>query len=102
MLAALGAQLWVPLATALTAAIATYLEYQQVGPTLAKFNQAIVSLSSIQEWWTALPPAERTTQSNVEKLVGSTEQILEGELTGWVRQMRDALDKLYTDQQEED
>ena len=36
VLAALGAQLWVPLATALTAAIATYLEYQQVGPTLAK------------------------------------------------------------------
>ena len=100
LLTALGGELWVPLATALASAIAAYLEYQQVGPTLAKFNQAAASLNSIQEWWLALSAIEQGTAANVEKLVDSTEQILEAELTGWVRQMRDALEKLYSEERQ--
>ena len=94
LLAAVGAQLWVPLTAAIIAAIATFLEYQQVGATLAKYNQAIANLLGIQAWWAALPDAEQSSREFLNRLVASTEDILGAELSGWVRQMHDALDRL--------
>jgi hypothetical protein len=93
LLAAFSAQVWVPLATAAATALTAYVEYQQVGPTLAKYNQALASLVGIQTWWATLSASERAEPRNKEDLVGSTEEILAAELTGWVRQMQDALDK---------
>jgi hypothetical protein len=94
-------QLWVPLTAALVAAIATYLEYKQVAPSLAKYNQAVTNLLSVQTWWAALTPDEKSNSVTMQKLVDITEQILAAEHTGWVRQMHDALDKLRAQQQPE-
>jgi SLOG in TRPM, prokaryote/SMODS and SLOG-associating 2TM effector domain 1/Protein of unknown function (DUF4231) len=99
LLAAVGAQLWVPMAAALIAAVGAYLEYQQVGATLAKYNQAIANLLGIEAWWGALPESEKGSADTLNKLVGSTEDVLQAELSGWVRQMHDALDRLRSSQQ---
>ena len=100
LLAAIGFDLWIALATALVTACMTYLGYQQIENTLMKYNQAATDLVNVQGWWTALPLEERANQQNVDKLVEYTEKILASELTGWVQEMRDALAELRTQQAE--
>ncbi len=100
-LAAVGLQLWIALTTALVGTIATFLEYQQVENTLMKYNQAATNLANVKAWWTALTTEKKADPNNVDRLVGNTEKILQSELTGWVRQMEDALEGLRAQQTKE-
>jgi hypothetical protein len=93
-LAAVGLQLWVALTTTLIGVLTTFLEYRQIENTLMKYNQAATNLDNIKAWWMALSPGEQQKPDNIDKLVGSTETILQSELTGWVQQMEGALAKI--------
>jgi hypothetical protein len=95
LLAAINLALWLPLATALGAAFALYLEYMQVVNTLTKYNQAATNLEDVKQWWTALPEFEKKEQESFNKLVEATEKILESEHESWVQNMQNAIDKLY-------
>jgi hypothetical protein len=95
LLAAINLALWLPLATALGAAFALYLEYMQVVNTLTKYNQVATNLEDVKQWWTALPESEKKEQESFHKLVDATEQILESEHESWVQNMQNAIDKLY-------
>lgn len=101
LLAALKTELWIPLTIALVGAFATYLEFQQVENTIMKYNQAATDLANVQSWWIALPDDAKKDPKNVDKLVGSTEKILQSELSGWVQKMEDALAKLKEIQEKE-
>jgi hypothetical protein len=90
-LAAVGAELWIALTTALVTAVTAYVGHLQIEHTLIKYNQAAADLSNVRAWWEALPTDEKTKQSNKDMLVEKSEQILESELTGWVQQMEDSL-----------
>ncbi len=91
--------LWVPLATAIAAAITLYLQYMQVANTLTKYNQSVTDLENIKQWWTALPAAGQ--EKNRSLLVDSTEGILGSEQDGWSQRMHDALEKLYKKEAQE-
>ena len=97
LLAAINQELWLPLATALGAAFALYLEYMQVVNTLTKYNQAATNLEDVKQWWTALPESKKKEQEQggFNKLVEATEKILESEHESWVQNMQNAIDKLY-------
>ncbi|UOG77332.1 DUF4231 domain-containing protein (plasmid) [Hymenobacter tibetensis] len=97
-MAAIGQQVWIALTTSLVAAMGTFLSYRQTESTLIKFNQAATNLSNIRAWWNALSVEEQLRQSNTDLLVEHTEQVLELELAGWVRQMQDALAELHKNQ----
>jgi hypothetical protein len=99
LLAAIGRQVWIAVTTAVAAALATYLSYQQTESTLTKYNQAYTDLDNVKSWWTALPAAEQAKQVNVDTLVNHTEQVLQSELDGWVQQMQNALAELRKDQE---
>ena len=90
-LAAMGAELWIALTTAIVTAITAYLGHQQMEETLMSYNQAEADLENILTWWTALSAAEKAEPSNISKLVAETEKVLEGELAGWVRKMQEAV-----------
>jgi hypothetical protein len=93
-LAAVGAELWVALTTALATAFTTFLAYRQVEMTLTQYNQAKTNLEGVRDWWMALAAEEQSDQKNIDLLVDHTEKVLESELTGWVQQMQDALAEL--------
>jgi len=93
-LAAMGAELWVALTTALSGAFAAILSYKQMENSLVSYNQTATDLNNIQVWWSALTPAGQSNPLNLDKLVEHTEKVLEGELTGWVQQMENALENL--------
>ncbi|MGC2570997.1 MAG: SLATT domain-containing protein [Candidatus Nitrosopolaris sp.] len=93
-LAAVGLQLWVALTTTLIGVLTTFLEYRQLENNLMKNNQAATSLDDIKVWWVALSSEEKVKSENVDKLVGSAETILQGELASWVQQMENALAKI--------
>ncbi len=90
-LAAIGAELWIALTGTIAAAFSTFLEYRQVENTLLKYNQGMTNLENLKSWWDALPALEQARPASVDALVKHTEAILQGELTGWVQQMKDAL-----------
>ena len=94
-LAAVGFELWVALTTTLVALFTTFLEYRQIQNTLIQYNQAVTNLVNLQNWWIALPVDDKKKQQNKDKLVDSTETILNSELTGWEQQMQSAMAKIY-------
>jgi hypothetical protein len=96
-LAALHFDLIITVTTASATALATYLEYNQVSNTLKQYNQAILSLTNIKNWWISLG-YDQADQSNVDKLVEYVETNLQSENAGWVQQMQVALTELRTQQ----
>lgn len=99
LLAALGAEPLVALTAALAAAFASYLEYRQTEYTLVKYNQALSNLDNTRNLWMGL--SEEKREKSFNELVYTTEQILETENVGWVRQMHDALASLREKQTKE-
>jgi hypothetical protein len=95
-LAAAGLQLWVALTIALAGMFAAFLEYRQVENTVIKYNQTATELSNVEAWWQSLTLSEKVDTNNIDRLVKQTEEALSTELTGWVKQMQDTIDKLYT------
>jgi hypothetical protein len=85
LLAAVGAQYWLPLTASIVSAFTAYLEYQQLEQILTKYNLTKSSLESAQASWLALPDKEREDPKNIQKLVRDVEAILESENQGWVQ-----------------
>jgi hypothetical protein len=99
-LAAVGLDLWIALTTAISSAVATYLEYTQTENTLMRYNQARTDLRNVQDWWNALSPTEQRSAENIRRLVTVTEQLLGMETGGWVQQMQDTLAELREQSEE--
>lgn len=100
LLAAVGLEVWVAVSSSFAAALASFLEFKRVETNLISCNTAASDLYDIRSWWRALPEAARHQKANIEALVNSTEQIIQGENASWVQEMRDALAELYGDQEE--
>lgn len=90
LLAVLGAQLWVALTTAAVTALTAWVTDFRLDVNLVKYNQAAADLSNVKYWWSTLSAQEKTIEDNRKKLVDTTEEILETEQGGWVKQMQDA------------
>jgi hypothetical protein len=94
-LAAVHLELWVALTVAMVSLFTAFLEYRQVQSTLIQYNQAVTNLENLQNWWITLPLDDKKKQENIDKLVDTSETILNSELTGWVQQMQSAMAKIY-------
>lgn len=91
LLAVVKVPLAVAVTTAFVGACATYLETLQLEPTIALYNEAAATLSSVRGWWTALSPEEQASKRKIEQLVEQSERIMRTEQSGWVREMHDAM-----------
>jgi hypothetical protein len=101
LVAALGVPAWVALTTALATAFTTKLEIDDTEESLVQYNIALTGLRNVDAWWTSLSQWEKGRRQNIDLLVEQTEDVLAGELTGWVQQMQSALDKLMERQEKE-
>ncbi len=92
LLAALGGlfQFWVPLTVAIVSAISSYLDYQQMEPTIIKYNQSMTKLSNLSDTWVAKSAEEKALTQNVVNLVEEVELVMESEHFGWAQQMQAA------------
>jgi hypothetical protein len=94
VLAALNLGLWVALATSIVMAITTYLGYQQSEATITRYQQAATDLENVKAWWCALSMEDQRDYRKFDALVESTELILQGEVSGWVQDMKEVLYRL--------
>jgi dipeptidase len=90
--------LWVAVTTALATAFIAFLQYRQTEHTLLQYTQTSTNLENVKAWWTALSAQEQADRKNVDKLVETTERILESEHRSWIQQMQDALAQLRGEQ----
>lgn len=102
LLAALGFELWIALTTAISGAIATFLEYQQLETNLTSYNQVKAELASIRRWWYSLSEGDRRNPDHFRLLVVNTEQLLGNERATWLQSMSDALAELREKQSSDD
>jgi hypothetical protein len=101
LLAALHFELVITVTTAIVGALVAYLEYNQVANTLKQYNQAILTLTNIQNWWVALGDAQGDPK-NINDLVDFVETTLQTEHAGWVQQLQTTLAKLHAQQAKQD
>jgi hypothetical protein len=101
-LAAIRQEIWVAFTTSLATAVTTFLQYRQTENTLMQYNQTATNLENVKCWWLSLDPEEQARRENVERLVRTTETILETETMGWMQQMQDALSGLREEQEAEE
>jgi hypothetical protein len=99
LLAAVGAQLWVALTTALATALTASLASRQLDETLVRYNQSAADLANVRDWWTKLSPAAKRNPKNIDQLVEVTEKVLETETSGWVQRMENALAQLKAEEE---
>ncbi len=83
LLAAIGAQYWLPFTAAIVSAATAYLEYQQLEHILTKYNLTKSSLENARAKWLSLPKEKRPAY--FPTLVRDVEAILESENQGWVQ-----------------
>ena len=98
LLAAVGFDLWVAVATAVATAFIAYLQYRQTEHTLIQYTQTSTALENVKAWWTALSAQEQAERKNVDKLVETSETIMASEQTGWMQQMQDVLVQLRSEE----
>jgi TRPM family ion channel/conflict system pore-forming effector with SLATT domain/uncharacterized protein DUF4231 len=94
VLAAVGLELWVALTSALVMTLIAWINSQNAENLLTKYNQAITDLEDTRAWWSALSLEEQSSRRNFDILVSRTELVLQSELTGWVREMKELLARL--------
>jgi hypothetical protein len=100
LVAAVGAEIWVALTAAASAAPLAYLAHLQVDNTIVAYNQSAARLEGVLRWWHGRPPEGRTPQAFGE-LVAETEAGMAAERGGWVEQMTEALRELQTRQEKQ-
>jgi hypothetical protein len=101
LLAAVGAELWIGLTTALATALTTSLASRQFDETLVRYNQSAADLATVRDWWTKLSPAAKRNPKNIDQLVDVTEKVLETELTSWFKRKEKALEQLKAEEEKE-
>lgn len=92
LLAALGLELWIGLTTSFTGAVAAWIGSLQIDNTLVTYNQAASRLDGLQTRWLARPAAD-PDGTRFDTFVQDAEDALEVELSGWVQQMNEALER---------
>lgn len=96
-LAAIRAEIWIAITSAIATAIASFLDFKQLDSTMMCYNQAACNLENLLCWWHALTDEGRTNPENIKKLVENTEKVIQSETSSWVEEMREALSELYKD-----
>jgi hypothetical protein len=98
IVAAAGAAVWVGLTTAISGAALSYLGYLQVDNTIVTYNQSKARLRLLDIDWKAQNSAVPDPQA-LERLVAEGEAVLSMELSGWVRQMSQTVDRAQAKQE---
>lgn len=101
-LAAIKWDIWIALSNAISASILSFLEFRRFDGTLIGYNQTATNLENILCWWHALTKEFQADPKNIEKLVESSEKVIQAETTGWVQEMKDAMADLYKIDEEAD
>jgi hypothetical protein len=98
ILAAAGVEAWIGLTTVISAAALSYLAYLQVDNTIVTYNQSASRLRCLERDWIA---GDRTGQDHAafDALVTQGEAVLGTELSGWVQQMTQTVNRLQQEQE---
>lgn len=95
LLAAVGFEVWIAVTTAIVGAVTSFLEFNQMESSLSSYNQTLTDLESVLIWWNAVPQLNKFSPDTFEKLVDNAEAVIQAEVSGWIRNLKDALQDLY-------
>ena len=74
---------WAAVVSATTLAISAYLEFSGTNSKLSRYSSTVHGLQELVVWWNTLPQIERSVLTNIDKLIVSGEDILQGEQRSW-------------------
>ncbi|KAK3242144.1 hypothetical protein CYMTET_48144 [Cymbomonas tetramitiformis] len=86
-------QLWVSITVVLTSALSTIYEGRQLHAKLEKSNRALCTLVNIKNWWKSLSLIGQASPMNIRQLVTDTEELVEEELSTFIKLAREGANK---------
>ena len=78
-----GISEWAAIISAFSLAISALMEFQGTNSKLTRYSGTVHSLQQVIMWWQTLPPIEKSNVYNIDRLVTSTEGILQMEQQSW-------------------
>ena len=83
ILAFLGRAYLVGVISIINSAVVAWMEFQGVDKKMERYSTAINDLETLKIWWFALQDVEKFAIENIDKLIESTESIIQKERDGW-------------------
>ncbi len=75
---------WVVIISAVSAALTAWLEFQGTSKKVVRYGESISQLNQVIMWWDSLTPVDQASTDNVNNLVTTCENIIQGELRSWM------------------
>ena len=63
--------------------VMAWLEFQGTNNKIERYSSVVDALQKHVIWWNTRPPIEKSTTENIDRLVLTTEQILQDEMNAW-------------------
>ena len=70
---------WVAVVSIVTSAVTAWLEFHGTNGKLTRYSGIVDNLSKLKLWWHSLPEIQRASVQNIDYLVGTCEELVEGE-----------------------
>jgi len=80
----------VPIMVAFVALLSTTLEFENMQSRLTNLQKSLEILKSLQVWWQSLSSSERRLRANKERLVATTEEQADAEISPWKKSSKSA------------
>jgi len=80
----------VPIMVAFVALLSTSLEFENYQSRLTNLQKSLETLKGLQIWWQSLSASERRLRANKERLVSTTEEQADAEISPWKKSSKSA------------
>ena len=84
---------FVIIGTAMSSAFSSWLEFSNVQQNIQRYSDTIQKLKNLESWWSSLSRIEKAAIPNIEHLVHSTEELINGECESWARALKQQVSK---------
>jgi hypothetical protein len=97
-----GVSEWAAIISAFALAISALMEFQGTNSKLTRYSGTVHSLQQLIIWWQTLPVIERSNVYNIDRLITTTESILQMEQQSWKSTTSQVANKLAGDKNSKD
>jgi len=84
MLAAISFETWAPILVAVSAALTAWHEFQSTRGKLTRYSDVLHGISRVTLWWDALTDVDKASQSHIDTLISSCEDLFATEYQAWL------------------
>jgi len=79
----LDALKWAAVVSVVTTTMTAWIEFDGVDGKIRRYSDVVDSLQKLLVWWKTRPPIEKSASENIDKLIGTCEDLIQNEQSAW-------------------